>query len=170
MNRKTRVLVWLVAMAALLVTAAGCKKANPDDAETQALARQFITTIYVNHDATTAMSLVVAIANFGYITEKIVQDTIDADVKNRCSVAAESVLPGPTGDDVTIAEIRDSDTDRGITERTAWVVASKAKCAGSGSTVDRTAIVFLEKVNGKWGVSKVSWEIGGGGNHAPGLN
>jgi hypothetical protein len=170
MKSALRTLIIVLIAAGLVVVTAGCKKANPDDPETQAIARQFIEAVYVNHDSAQAMTFVVPITTYGYVNAKIVDDTIAAETKNKCSTPVESVLPGKPGDDVTIPELTDADANKGITARAAWAVASKYLCSGASKGIDRSSLVLLEKVNGKWGVAKVSWETGVGQAHAWGLN
>jgi hypothetical protein len=170
MKHLLRSLVGLSIIVGMLLAPAGCKKANPDDPETQALAKQFIQAVYVSHDSALAMTFVVPITTYGYVNAKIVDDTIAAETKNKCSTPEESVLPGKPGDDVTIPELTDADASKGITARAAWAVASKYLCSGASKGIDRSSLVLLEKVNGKWGVAKVSWETGVGQAHAWGLN
>jgi hypothetical protein len=168
-----RIIRWLVlwfVVAGMVFGITACRKTNPDDPETQALAKQFLEAVYVNHDGTLAMSFVVPITAFGYVNAKIIDDTIANEMKKKCSTPVESVSPGRPGDDVTIPELSSADAAKGITARVAWAVASKYLCAGQSSTADRSSLVMLEKVNGKWGIAKVSWEVGVGESHAFGLN
>jgi hypothetical protein len=170
MKQLLRCLFLLLIGTVMVSGVAGCKKANPDDPETQALAKQFIEAVYVNHDSSQAMSLVVPITNYGYVSAKIIDETIAAETKKKCSTPVESVSPGRPGDDVTIPELSEADAAKGITARAAWAVASKYLCAGQSTTADRSSLLMLEKVNGKWGVAKVSWETGVGESHPFGLN
>jgi hypothetical protein len=160
MKHLMRYLVLSLIVSGMILSAAGCAKAGPDDAETQALAKQFMTDIFVNHDSASAFSLVVPITTYGYVTQKIVEDTVGSEVKKSCSTPAESVQVGRPGGDVDIAEVSEADSSKGITARTAWTVSSTFTCAGQGKPADRVSVVYLEKVNGKWGISKVDWATG----------
>lgn len=66
--------------------------------------------------------------------------------------------PGAPGGDITIPDVSATDTSKGITARTAWLVSSTYRCGTQSKNADRLSIVYLEKVNGKWGISKVSWQ------------
>jgi hypothetical protein len=160
MKNIMRYLVLLLVVAGMLLGAVGCKKLSPDDIETQALAVQFMQAIFVSHDANLAMTFVVPITTYGYVTTKIVEDTVAAEIKNQCTTPSDSVLPGAPAADVTIPEISATDTAKGITARTAWLVSSKFRCGTQGRDADRISVVYLEKVNGKWGVAKVDWQRG----------
>ena len=160
MKRVMRCLVLLLVVAGIVFGAAGCRKASPDDIETQALAKQFMQAIFVSHDSALAMSLVVPIDTYGYVTTKIVEDTVAAEISNKCSTPLESVQSGAPGGDVTIPDISTNDTSKGITARTAWLVSSKFRCGTQDRDADRTSVVYLEKVNGKWGIAKVDWQTG----------
>ncbi|MHB1355537.1 MAG: hypothetical protein ACYCZF_06135 [Anaerolineae bacterium] len=148
----------------LVLGVTGCRKASPDDAETQGLAKQFMQAVFVKHDSALAMSFVGPINTYTYVTQAMVDDIIATENKNRCTTPPESVQVGALPGDVTIPEITATDASKGITERTAWTVASVFECAG-GVTGDRISIVLLEKVNGKWGVAKVTWQTGMGQNY-----
>ena len=76
MQRTLRVAMVALIVSTIVLGAAGCKKANPDDPETQALAKQFMEAVYVSHDSVLAMSLVVPIDTYGYVTTKIVEDSV----------------------------------------------------------------------------------------------
>ena len=159
MKRVLQVVMVLLVIAGVVMAAVSCKKLSPDDAETMALAKQFMEAVYVSHDSALAMSLVMPIDTYGYVTTKIVEDTV-ATEKNKCITPLESVQPGALSGDVTIPDISATDTSKGITARTAWLVSSKYRCGTQARDADRLSIVYLEKVNGKWGISKVSWQSG----------
>ena len=160
MKRALRDALVVLIVAGVVLAAMGCRKASPDDAETMALAKQFMEAVYVSHDSALAMSLVVPIDTYGYVTTKIVEDTVATEIKNKCITPLESVQPGALSGDVTIPDISATDTSKGITARTAWLVSSKYRCGTQARDADRLSIVYLEKVNGKWGISKVSWQSG----------
>jgi hypothetical protein len=160
MKPNLRYLVLVLAAAGMIFSAAGCRKARPDDPETQALAKQFMTAVFVTHDAALAMSLVVPIDKYGYVTAKMLDDTVKNEIQKKCSTPAESVQVGAPGSDVEIPELSADDTARGITARTAWLVSSRFTCTGQTAAADRTTVVYLEQVNGKWGISQVLWAIG----------
>jgi hypothetical protein len=160
MKRKLWVVMVILVAAGVALAVGGCKKASPDDAETQALARQFMEAVYVNHDPALAMSLVVPITAYGYVTTSVVESTVADEVNGKCSTPADSIQTGAPAGDVTIPDISTNDTAKGITARTAWMVSSTFLCTGQSKAADRTAVVFLEKVNGKWGISKVLWQTG----------
>ena len=160
MKHMIRCLVLVLVIAGVVLAAMGCKKASPDDAETQAIAKQFMEAVFVSHESALAMSLVVPIDTYGYVTAKVVDDILADEKKNKCSTPLESVQVGALSGDVTIPDITATDTSKGITARTAWLVSSKYRCGTQARDADRLSIVFLEKVNGKWGISKVSWQSG----------
>jgi len=157
MHRMLRMvaLVLLVAAGAL-----GCGgKANPEDAETQALAKQFIEAVYVKKDADLAMSMVAPFDTYGYVTRKIVEDTISGDATS-CTTAPDSIDVGPLAGSVKIAAVSEADRAKGIEARTGWTVASSYRCGKDNRATSRVSVVQLEKVNGKWGISRVSWQTG----------
>ncbi|MHB1355538.1 MAG: hypothetical protein ACYCZF_06140 [Anaerolineae bacterium] len=160
MKHMMRYLILLLVVAGMILGAIGCKKLSPEDIETQALAKQFMEAVFVEQDAIKAMTFVVPISTFGYVTAQIVEDTVAAEIKNSCVTTPDSVLPGSLSGDVTISEITATDGTKGITARTAWMVSSKFKCGGQGRDGDRISVVYLEKVNGTWGVAKVDWQRG----------
>jgi hypothetical protein len=137
----------------LALTPLGCQKANPADAETQAIAKQFTEAVYVTQDADLAMSLVGPIQTYPFVTRKDVESTIADFVKLGCMTTASSITLGKPGTDLNIPEISTADAARGVTARTAWLVASKYTC-GTKPIADNTTLVFLEQINGKWVVSK----------------
>ena len=161
MKRMIRV-VALVAVVAGLVLGAlvGCQKANPDDAETKAIAQQFFNAVFNTHDADLAMSLVGPIQTYGYVTREIVESTIQDYVKKKCVTVANSEGVGKPGADEVIPEISAADTAKGITARTAWLVASKYRCGSQSYDADHTTLVYLEKMNGKWGITKCQMYFG----------
>ncbi|MHB1355740.1 MAG: hypothetical protein ACYCZF_07160 [Anaerolineae bacterium] len=160
MKRVIHVAVLLVVITGLVFTAAGCKKASPDDAETSAIARQFFDAVFNTHDADLAMSLVGPIQTYGYVTREIVESTINDYVTKKCRTVADSESVGKPGADVVIPEITDTDAAKGITDRTAWLVASKYRCGAQNYDADHMTLVFLQKINGKWGVSQCQMYYG----------
>ncbi|MHB9031431.1 MAG: hypothetical protein ACYC6L_00135 [Anaerolineae bacterium] len=165
-----RLLLGLVVLG-LVIGAAGCsKEISAEDQQTQELARGFMEAIFVKHDAALAMSYVGPFNTYGYVTQKIVDETIAAEVQKRCQVPIESLKPGPVSREVTIRKLGDADKAKGISQRIAWSVASTYTCSGQSSAAARTSVVVLEKVNDKWGVASVSFETGVGESHAFGLN
>lgn len=156
MRRMMRILA-VVLLAA--VSALGCAKANPEDAETQALAKQFIEAVYVQKDADLAMSLVVPFDTYGYVTRKVIDETLSGDAQ-ACTTQADSITVGGLGGSVKIAEVTDADRAKGIEARTGWTVGSAYRCGKDTRDTSRVSVVQLERVNGKWGVSKVSWQTG----------
>ncbi|MHB1355739.1 MAG: hypothetical protein ACYCZF_07155 [Anaerolineae bacterium] len=160
MKRSIRIIITGLVLVAMVTVALGCKKASPDDAETQAIARQFVEAIFLRMDAAEAMTLVGPIQTYGYVTTKFVEDTI-TDVKTKkCVTDAASVQTGNPGGDVDIPEVSEADAAKGITERTAWTIASNYKCAADKAPFYRYSVIWLEKVNGKWGVGKASLFFG----------
>jgi hypothetical protein len=160
MKHMLRYLVLFLIVTGIILGTTGCKKLTPDDIETQALAKQFMEAVFVSHDPVLAMTFVVPITTFGYVTTQIVEDTVAAEIKNSCITTPDSVLPGSLSGDVTVPELTAADGTKGITARTAWMVSSKFKCGNQGRDADRISVVYLEKVNGKWGVAKVDWQRG----------
>ena len=156
MKRAIRITIIGVVIISLVFMALGCKKANPDDAETQALARQFVEAIFLSEDATLAMILVGPIQTYGYVTMKFVEDTITDLKQKRCVTDPASVQIGKPAADIDIPAVSDADAAKGITARTAWVVASNYVCASDNKPFYRYSVIWLEKVNGKWGVAKAS--------------
>jgi hypothetical protein len=153
-------LILSLLIACLLAGAIGCKKANPDDIETKAIALQFFKAIFNTHDADLAMSVVGPIQTFGFVTRDIVESTIDDYVKNRCTTIANSVSVGQPGSDVIIPEITEADAAKGITARAAWFVASKYRCGSQSYDADHITLVHLNKIDGKWGISKAEMYFG----------
>jgi len=168
MRRVVRLLALLLVTVSIVFLSAGCKKLSPEDIETQALARQFMEAVYLKHDSALAMSLVGPITTYGYVTLKMVDDVIATDNKDRCTVSPESMQVGSLSIDMKIPELSANDATKGITERTGWKVVSTAKCVGQQDDM-RVSIVELEKVNGKWGVGRVTWQTGMGGSYGGGL-
>ena len=161
MKRVIHVVALVAVVAGLVLGAPGCQKANPDDAETKAIARQFFGAVFNSHDADLAISLVGPIQTYGYVTRKIVDSTIQDFVKNKCATMLDSEQVGKPGSDVDIPEVSAADTAKGITARTAWFVASKYRCGTQNYDANHTSLVYLEKINGKWGVSKCNFYFGG---------
>ena len=156
MIRAMRIVIIGLVIAGMVLVALGCKKANPDDAVTQALAKQFVEVVFLKQDATLAMSLVGPIQTYGYVTTKLVDDTIADLKKDKCVTDPASVQIGKPASDVDIPVVSDADAAKGITARTAWVIASNYTCATDKIPFYRYSIIWLEKVNGKWGVAKAS--------------
>jgi len=152
----------LVALIAGLVLGAlvGCQKANPDDTETQALAKQFVNAVFDTHETDLAMSFVGPIRTYPYVTREDVESTIQDFVKKRCATVANSEGVGKPGADLFIPEISAADTAKGITARIAWLVASKYRCGSQNYDADSITLVFLEKINGKWVITKCMFYYG----------
>ena len=106
------------------------------------------------------MSLVGPSQTYGYVTREIVESTIQDYVKKKCVTVGDSEGVGKPGADVVIPEISAADTAKGITARTAWLVASKYRCGTQNYDADHTTLVYLEKMNGKWGIMKCLMYIG----------
>lgn len=160
MAKVMRIVVLVAVIAGLVFMATGCKKASPDDAETSAMAQQFFDAVFNAHDADLAMTFVGPIQTYGYVTREVVEGTISDYVTKKCKTVADSESVGKPGADVTIPEITDADAAKGITDRTAWLVASKYRCGTQGYDADHITLVFLQKINGKWGVSQCQMYFG----------
>ena len=156
MKRAIRIIIIGLVIFGVVFVALGCKKANPDDAEKQAVAKKFVEIIFLNQDAALAMSLVGPIQTYGYVTTKLVEDTIADLKKDKCVTDPASVQIGKPEPTVDIPAVSDADAAKGITARTAWVIASNYTCATDKIPFYRYSIIWLEKVNGKWGVAKAS--------------
>jgi hypothetical protein len=169
MRRVLRLLALLLVTGSIAFLSVGCKKLSPEDIETQALARQFMEAVYLKHDSALAMTLVSPVTRYGYVTLEMVDDIIAVDAKNRCATAPESLEVGALGIDMKIPELTATDGTKGITGRTGWKVVTIAKCTGLDDEM-RVAIVELEQVNGKWGISRVTWQTGMGGTYDGGLS
>jgi hypothetical protein len=159
-----RRLVLTLGIIGMVLSVVGCKKLSADDLETQALARQFMQAVLVNHDAALAMTFVGPISTYGYVTRAMVDDIIATENKNKCATPPEGVQVGALPGDVSIPVITATDATKGITARAGWTVASTFKCSDK-VVDDRISIVLLEKVNGKWGIAKVTWQTGMGQNY-----
>jgi hypothetical protein len=171
MNHLQRCLVLIVVVVLVSAGALGCGgTTSPEDAETQALAKQFIEAVYVSHDAALAKTMIVPFEAYGYVSAAIIDETIAADMKGKCSVDPASVKPGRPGNEFKVKEVNANDSSKGITQRVAWAVASLYTCAGQGKAASRASVVTLEKVNDKWCIARVSFDTGMGESHAFGLN
>jgi hypothetical protein len=146
-------------LAALVLGTLGCQKTSPDDGETKAIAQQFVQAVFDQHDADLAMSFVGPIQAYGYVLRSDIESSIADYVKQGCKTVVDTVQVGKPGDSVNL-EITTVDTNRGITARTAWLVARKYQCSAQPGDADHMTLVYLEKVNGKWGVSKCIWYYG----------
>ncbi|MHB1355536.1 MAG: hypothetical protein ACYCZF_06130 [Anaerolineae bacterium] len=169
MKRLMQCLLLLVVVTGTVFCTTGCRKANPEDAETQALARQFMEAVYVKRDSTLAMSLVSPVTRYGYVTKEMVDDIIATEAKNQCSTVPESLEVSALGIDMKIPELTATDSTKGITGRVGWKVVTIGKCTGLDDEM-RVAIVELEQVNGKWGITRVTWQTGMGGTYDGGLS
>jgi hypothetical protein len=154
MKKLVHILALLFVIAGLMMGASSCKKANPDDAETQTIAKQFFEAVFTAHDTDLAMTFVGPIQTYGYVTRDVVDGTIQDYIKKKCATVANSTSIGKPGSDVTIPDITAADSAKGITARTAWLMASKYRCGTQSYDADHLTLVYLEKINGKWGISK----------------
>ncbi|MHB1355956.1 MAG: hypothetical protein ACYCZF_08265 [Anaerolineae bacterium] len=152
---RTALLMALVVM--LLLVAAGCKPSNPDDGETKAIAKQFAEAVFVTRDPDAGMALVVPITGFGYVTKEAIESTILNDRQKKCTTKPESVQVGAPGANLYAPDVTESDKSKGITDRVLWIVAYSYRCGAQAQDSNRTTQVYLEKVNGKWGVSKCTF-------------
>jgi hypothetical protein len=168
MKLNFRYSVLLVIVMCIVMSVMGCRKLSPEDLETQALAKQFMQAVYINNDSALAMTFVGPITTYGYVTPKMVDDIIATDTKDRCTTPPESLQVSALDIDMKVPELTASDGAKGITLRTGWKVSSTIRCAGQKDDL-RVSIVELEKVNGKWGVGRVTWQTGMGGTYSGGL-
>ncbi|MHB9032982.1 MAG: hypothetical protein ACYC6L_08040 [Anaerolineae bacterium] len=154
-----RAACWLAAacLAAGLLTLAACGQATRDDEDSRRVARSFIEALYAAGDADLAMSLAAPVDAYGYITRKLVDTVIAGEARHGCVTPPESVRVGMPGGDVRGALVSDADAARGITARTAWRVISTYHCTGDTRSTERANTVVLEKVNGKWGVARLTF-------------
>ncbi|MHB9034663.1 MAG: hypothetical protein ACYC6L_16650, partial [Anaerolineae bacterium] len=120
---------------------------------TMAIAKEFATAVYVKGDAKEAMSLVVPLTGYGYVTQDAVQSTILSNTQKHCSVDPATVMVGPTSNDFKLKAVTSADTARGIEDRAAWTVGFSAKCQDTTSSYSGDIRIILEKVNGSWGVA-----------------
>lgn len=157
MPRLPKTILLCCAVLLALGTVAACKQADPEELATQAMARQFIEEVYVRTNADAAEALLGPFDTYGYVTREIIDETIAGQKQKGC-VTADNVSAGKPGGDVRIPPVTDGDRAKGIEARTAWAVASNYACGGARTS--RISVVFLEKVNGKWGISKVSFQTG----------
>jgi hypothetical protein len=154
MRRLLVITVIVLVFAGLVLSAASCKQVDPDEDETKAIALQFFDAVFNTRDATLASSLLGPTQTYGYITPAIVESTIQDFKKKACGTVEGSVTVGKPSAEVVVPAVSDADAARGVTARTAWVVASKYRCPGMGSEADHNTLVFLEKINGKWCIAK----------------
>lgn len=157
MKQVMRVMMLIVLVAGIVLVAVGCKPNNPDDQETKAIAKQFADAVFVTRDSAVGMALVVPITGFGYVTKEAIDSTILNDRQKKCTTAPQSVQVGAPGSDLSVPVVSDADKAKGITDRALWIVAYSYRCGSQGYDSNRTTQVFLEKVNGKWGISKCTF-------------
>jgi hypothetical protein len=157
MKQVTRITVVLVLVAGIVLGAVGCKPKNPDDAITMDIAQKFATAVFVTRDPDAAMALVVPITTFGYVDKKAVESTILNDRQKKCTTKPESVQVGAPGSNLVAPDLTDADRAKGITARVLWIVAYSYRCGSQAQDSNRTTQIYLEKVNGTWGVSKCTF-------------
>ena len=152
-----RIAVFMVLVMGIALVATGCKTANPDDKVTIALAKDFTTAVFVTRDPAAAMAMVVPITGFGYVTTEAINSTILNDRQKKCTTDPASVQAGPPGSDLNVPAVSDADKAKGITDRVLWIVSYNYRCGTQAQDSNRSTQVFLEKVNGKWGISKCTF-------------
>lgn len=157
MKRTLRMLVLVLVALAVLVAGVGCKKTNPEDALTQQIALDFAKSYLVERDSEKAMTFVVPITDFGYVTKEAVDSSILGDRQKQCTVREDSITVGPPAANITVPEVTDADRAKGISDRKLWIVAYAMKCGTSTREATRGVRVYLEKVNDKWGVSRCNF-------------
>ncbi|NLV73324.1 MAG: hypothetical protein GXY52_01365 [Chloroflexi bacterium] len=157
MSKVGRMLGIIVLVFAVVLTAVGCAKSDPEREETKRIAHEFTTAVFVTRDADAAMALTVPIEGFGYVTKEAVESTILNDRQKKCTTAPESVQVGAPGANLRVPPVTDADKAKGITERVLWIVGYAYRCGSQTRDTTRTTQVFLEKVNGTWGVSKCTF-------------
>ena len=120
----------------------------------------FVNAVFDTHETDLAMSFVGPIRTYPYVTREDVESTIQDFVKKRCATVANSEGVGKPGADLFIPEISAADTAKGITARIAWLVASKYRCGSQNYDADSITLVFLEKISGKWVITKCMFYYG----------
>ncbi|MCE5258762.1 MAG: hypothetical protein LLG44_06820 [Chloroflexi bacterium] len=157
MKPVVRVLLAVILVSTIAVAAVGCKKANPEEEETKRIAQEFALAVFVTRDPDAAMALAVPLTGFGYVTKEAIESTILNDKQKQCTTKPESVQVGAPGANLKVPEVTDADRAKGITDRVLWVVGYSYRCGTQTRDTARTTQVFLEKVNGKWGISKCTF-------------
>lgn len=157
MKQVMRVTMLMALVVGIVLVAVGCKPKNPDDQETMAIAKQFADAVFVTRDPTAGMALVVPMTGFGYVTKEAIESTILNDRQKKCTTKPESVQVGAPGSDLSVPVVSDADKAKGISDRVLWIVAYSYRCGSQGYDSNRSTQVFLEKVNGKWGISKCTF-------------
>jgi len=148
----------LVALAlTVLVTSVGCSKDTEDAAETKQIAVDFAKSYLIERDSDKAMSYVVPISDFGYVTKEAVDSSILGDRQKQCRVRENSVTVGPPPPNITVPEVTAADREKGISDRVLWIVAYAMTCGTSTREASRSVRVYLEKVNDVWGVSRCNF-------------
>lgn len=157
MKQVVRLLTAVVLVSIILVAAVGCRQEDPDTVETQRIAKEFTTAFLINQDPDLALTYAVPLTGFGYVTKAAIESTILNDKQKRCTNKPESIAVGSPSPNIRVPEVTDADKAKGIEERVLWVVAYSYRCGTSTRDTARTTQVFLEKVNGVWGVSKCTF-------------
>jgi hypothetical protein len=157
MKQVARFIMSMALVAGVVLVAIGCNPANPDDKETMALARDFTTAVFVTRDPAAAMAMVVPITGFGYVTKDAIDSTILNDRQKKCTTDPTSVQAGPPGSNLSAPAVSDADRAKGITDRVLWIVSYNYRCGSQAQDSNRSTQVYLEKVNGKWGISKCTF-------------
>ncbi|MHB9032980.1 MAG: hypothetical protein ACYC6L_08030 [Anaerolineae bacterium] len=89
----------LLVLTALLVSTAGCAQANPDEAQTRALAVAFVKAVFVQGDAALAMSMTNGVNAYGFVSEQAVASTIAEDKAKLCVTDPNTVEAGTPASD-----------------------------------------------------------------------
>ncbi|MHB9033415.1 MAG: hypothetical protein ACYC6L_10240, partial [Anaerolineae bacterium] len=79
------------------------------------------------------------------------------DRQKQCTTNPDSVEVGAPGANLRVPPVTDADKAKGVEARVLWVVGYAYRCGTQARDTTRTTQVFLEKVNGKWGVSKCTF-------------
>lgn len=155
--RLIRVFLVITLLASVVASSVGCKKADPDQVETQRLAQEFAYNVFVTRDPDAAMALVVPITGFGYVTKEAIDSTILNDRQKKCTTRPDSVEVGPTSPYYKLPVITDADKAKGVEDRVQWSVGYAYLCGTQTRETTRSTRIVLEKVNGKWGVAKCTF-------------
>ena len=157
MKHTTRVFLAVLLVSSVLVLAVGCQQTDPEVAEQQRIAKEFMYNVLVTQDADAAMTYVVPLTGFGYVTKEAIESSILNDKQKKCVTNPDSLTVGPPSPNLRVPEVTEEDKAKGISERSLWIVGYSMRCQGFARDTDRSTQVFLEKVNGKWGVSKCTF-------------